>query len=144
MSPKEVVPVQMADRHPGRLVVLSDEECWQLVRGRPVGRVAWVGSEGVSVLPVNFVAEGDTLVLRTTAYSQLARECADREVAFEVDQIDEEHHTGWSVLFRGRCERQARLSDGPAPWVTGPRVLGLRIEVRSVTGRRLQAPVSPS
>nr|WP_321164033.1 pyridoxamine 5'-phosphate oxidase family protein [Nocardioides sp. Root682] len=139
-----MVPVQIADRHPGRLVVLSDEECWQLVRSSPIGRVAWAGSEGVSVLPVNFAAEGDTLVLRTTAYSQMARECADRDVAFEVDQIDEEHHSGWSVLLRGRCERQERVGDGPAPWVTGPRVLGLRIVVRSVTGRRLQPPVSSS
>ncbi|WP_235531106.1 pyridoxamine 5'-phosphate oxidase family protein [Nocardioides sp. Root614] len=136
--------MQIADRHPGRLVVLSDEECWQLVRSSPIGRVAWAGSEGVSVLPVNFAAEGDTLVLRTTAYSQMARECADRDVAFEVDQIDEEHHSGWSVLLRGRCERQERVGDGPAPWVTGPRVLGLRIVVRSVTGRRLQPPVSSS
>ncbi|KRA32450.1 hypothetical protein ASD81_12860 [Nocardioides sp. Root614] len=114
------------------------------MRSSPIGRVAWAGSEGVSVLPVNFAAEGDTLVLRTTAYSQMARECADRDVAFEVDQIDEEHHSGWSVLLRGRCERQERVGDGPAPWVTGPRVLGLRIVVRSVTGRRLQPPVSSS
>lgn len=134
--------MQMSDRHPGRLVVLSDEECWQLVRSRPVGRVAWAGSDGMTVLPVNFAAEDGVIVLRTTAYSQLARECADRDVAFEVDQIDEENHSGWSVLFRGRCQRQERVGDGPAPWVTGPRVLGLRIEVRSVTGRRLQAPVS--
>ncbi|GAA1537496.1 pyridoxamine 5'-phosphate oxidase family protein [Nocardioides humi] len=122
---------------PGRLVVLSDEECWDLLRSRPVGRLAWSGGEGVSVVPVNFAVEGDAVLLRTTPYSAMARDCADREVAFEVDQIDEEGHGGWSVLVRGRCERERRASDGPTPWATGPRVLGLRIAVESLTGRRV-------
>ncbi|MCR1783270.1 pyridoxamine 5'-phosphate oxidase family protein [Nocardioides carbamazepini] len=129
--------MQESDIQPGRLVVLSEEECWDLLRSRPVGRLAWSGAEGVSVIPVNFVVEDDTVLLRTTPYSLLARDCADREVAFEVDDIDEQRHGGWSVLVRGRCERERVRSDGPRPWVTGPRVLGLRVAVVSVTGRRL-------
>ncbi|WP_436700353.1 pyridoxamine 5'-phosphate oxidase family protein [Nocardioides sp. BYT-33-1] len=134
---EEVVPVQESDVQPGRLVVLSEEECWELLRSRPVGRLAWSGAEGMSVVPVNFAVGEGTVLLRTTPYSLMARDCADREVAFEVDDIDEQRHDGWSVLVRGRCVRERIASDGPRPWVTGPRVLGLRIAVGSVTGRRL-------
>ncbi|TNM39685.1 pyridoxamine 5'-phosphate oxidase family protein [Nocardioides albidus] len=126
-----------SDVRPGRLVELSDDECWDLIRSRPVGRVAWSGAQGVSVIPVNFTVDGDTVLLRTTPYSLMARDCADREVAFEVDEIDGERHEGWSVLVRGRCEREERPSEGPHPWATGSRVLGLRIAVRSLTGRRV-------
>ncbi|GAA4098734.1 pyridoxamine 5'-phosphate oxidase family protein [Nocardioides kongjuensis] len=126
-----------SDVRPGRLVVLSDDECWDLLRSRPVGRVAWSGVQGVSVVPVNFAVDGDTVLLRTTPYSLMARDCVGREVAFEVDDVDEERHEGWSVLVRGRCEREERPSDGPRPWATGSRLLGMRITVRSLTGRRI-------
>ncbi|WP_182376790.1 pyridoxamine 5'-phosphate oxidase family protein [Nocardioides sp. WS12] len=128
------------DVQPGRLVVLSDAECWDLVRSRPVGRVAWSGVDGVSVVPVNYAVVDGQILLRTTPYSLLARDCPNREVAFEVDDLDETVHGGWSVLLRGRCEREERLSEGKAPWVTGPRILGMRIDVRSVSGRRVEPP----
>ena len=126
-----------SDVRPGRLVVLSDVECRDLLRSRPVGRVAWSGDQGVSVVPVNFVVEGDAILVRTTPYSLMARDCAGREVAFEVDDLDDDQRTGWSVLVRGRCERDERRAAGPQPWATGSRTLALRVAVRSVTGRRI-------
>ncbi|GAA3518051.1 pyridoxamine 5'-phosphate oxidase family protein [Nocardioides daeguensis] len=126
-----------SDVRPGRLVVLSDDECWDLLRSRPVGRIAWSGDQGVSVVPVNFAVDGEAILLRTTPYSLMARDCAGQEVAFEVDEIDDEHRRGWSVLVRGRCEREERPSEGPHPWATGSRLLGLRIGVRSLSGRRI-------
>lgn len=127
----------MSDVRPGRLLVLSDAECWDLLRSHTVGRVAWSGIEGVSIVPVNFVVDADAVVLRTTPYSLMARDCGNREVAFEVDDLDHEAHLGWSVLVRGRCHREERATEGPRPWVTGARVLGLRITPRAVTGRRI-------
>lgn len=129
--------MQQPDVRPGRLAVLSDDECWDLLRAQPVGRIAWSGIEGVSVVPVNFSVVGNTILLRTTPYSLMARDCAGREAAFEVDGIDGEEHTGWSVLARGRCDRELQAHESPAPWATGPRVLGLSLVIRSVTGRRI-------
>ncbi|MCX6399175.1 MAG: pyridoxamine 5'-phosphate oxidase family protein [Propionibacteriales bacterium] len=128
----------MSDLNPGRLVVLSEKECWDLVRSRPVGRIAWSGTEGVSVTPVNYTVAHGVILVRTTPYSLLARDCPEREVAFEVDDLDENVHGGWSVVLHGRCRREERSSEGNATWVTGPRVLGLRIDVRSVSGRRVE------
>ncbi|HWI42391.1 MAG TPA: pyridoxamine 5'-phosphate oxidase family protein [Nocardioides sp.] len=121
----------------GRLVEIGEPECWDLLSTRPVGRIAWRGSEGVSVFPVNFAVEGHAVVLRTSPYSLIARDCVDREVAFQVDQIDEDDHTGWTVLLRGRCVREPRPADAATPWVTGPRLLGLKVDARSISGRRV-------
>lgn len=126
-----------SDIQPGRLAVLSDGECWDLLRSQPVGRIAWSGIQGVSVVPVNFTVVDEAIILRTTPYSLLARDSADREVAFQVDHLDLERHEGWSVLARGRTHRADRSPEHPQPWATGSRVLGLRIDVRSVSGRRL-------
>lgn len=122
---------------PGRLVELTQDECWARVRSEQVGRIAWTGAEGISVIPANFAVDGQEIVLRTSPYAALGRECGDRDVAFEVDHLDADQHTGWSVLLRGRCRREDRASDQPTPWASGRRTLGLRIEVRSVSGREV-------
>jgi hypothetical protein len=126
--------------HSPHLVDLEADECWSLAASRPVGRLAWAGPHGPTVIPVNFTATGSEVIVRTTAYSEVARECDDALVAFEVDDVDPSAHSGWSVLFRGR----ARLEYG-APkdetehevWLSGPRSLRLRIAVTEVTGRRI-------
>lgn len=125
----------------GQLIPLSDEECWDLVRSSPVGRLAWHADSETSVVPLNFevdtVDERQVIRIRTSPYSALARDCVDRDVAFEVDRIDPEHRGGWSVLLRGRCTHEGHAADGPQPWAAGSRMLGLSIQVRSVSGRRV-------
>jgi hypothetical protein len=124
------------------LVDLPTEECWQLLMSRPVGRLAWSGPHGPTVIPVNFTADGQNVLIRTKAYSEAARECDDTMVAFQVDSFDEEARQGWSVLVRGRAhfEYQSPTTSGdPDVWVDGPRSLRLRVEVTEVTGRRILA-----
>jgi hypothetical protein len=123
------------------LADLSTDECWQLAASRPVGRLAWSGPHGPTVIPVNFAVDGHRVLVRTKAYSQAARECEDTMVAFQVDSFDEDSRAGWSVLLRGRAhfEHQSPPGDAdPDVWVSGPRSLRLRIEVSEVTGRRIQ------
>ena len=124
-----------------RLVDLTPAECWDLAASRPVGRLAWNGPHGPTVIPVNFSVDGQSVVLRTSAYTAAAQEAEDGPVAFQVDSFDSEAHTGWSVLMRGRAHRETVDSDhaDPQPWVPGPRTLRLRIEVDEITGRALKA-----
>jgi nitroimidazol reductase NimA-like FMN-containing flavoprotein (pyridoxamine 5'-phosphate oxidase superfamily) len=122
------------------LADLSTDECWQLAASRPVGRLAWSGPHGPTVIPVNFSVDGQHVLVRTKAYSEAARECEDTMVAFQVDSIDEDTRSGWSVLLRGRAHfeyQSVSTDDDPEPWVSGPRSLRLRIEVSEVTGRRI-------
>ena len=125
---------------PLHLTDLGADECWSLAATRPVGRLAWTGSHGLTVIPVNFTVTGAEVVVRTTAYSEVARECDDSPVAFEVDDIDTDTRSGWSVLLRGRGHLEYGPPHGeaePDVWLSGPRSLRLRISVTEVTGRRL-------
>jgi len=127
----------------GRLIEIPEPECWELLASRPVGRVAFDDGAGPTVLPVNHAVVDEAVRFRTSPHSALATHLAGQRVAFQVDDVDEFHQSGWSVLVRGR----ARLVDNvvehggeePAPWPAGQRPLLVEIETFSVTGRRLLA-----
>jgi len=127
----------------GRLREIDEEECWELLEPRPVGRIAYVDEQGPIVLPVNFVLVDRTVIFRVSAYSVLGRNLPGAAAAFQADEIDEYTRSAWSVLVRGRVEiadtddlpKEAR----PRPWVEGPRTLFLRLVPTQVSGRRLLA-----
>lgn len=120
---------------------LSEEECYELLAARPVGRVAYAVATGPVVLPVNYVLDGRDILFRTSPYTELGREMLRGRVAFEVDDIDAFRESGWSVLVRGDAAYDdsdvLRPLDSPGPWAAGSRHLMVRITPRLVTGRRL-------
>lgn len=132
------------DPGPGGLEPLPAEHCLDLLATRTVGRLAYVARAGVpDVAPVNYVLDGRDVLLRSGPGPKL--QAAERRdlVAFEVDDIDERSHTGWSVVLVGRARRlspaeRARLSTLPAPWAAGPRDEVVRITAVRITGRRLR------
>ena len=129
----------------GHLVDLTARECLELLETCKVGRVAWCGAAGPTVIPVNYVLHDGAVWIRSTPYSMLARETAGGQMAFEVDGVDEVARSGWSVLVRGRAERRppAELPpDLPAveTWPEGPRPFVLSIDLRELTGKRLLVP----
>jgi nitroimidazol reductase NimA-like FMN-containing flavoprotein (pyridoxamine 5'-phosphate oxidase superfamily) len=129
----------------GKLVDLPLDECTRLLAERSVGRVAWTGPAGPTVLPVNYVVVDDGIWFRTTAHSSLATEVDDQPVAFQVDEVDEFTRSGWSVLARGTAHvvfdaaRLPRTWSGPETWPSGAHALYVVIEPHVVTGKRLFA-----
>lgn len=109
-----------------------------------MGRFAFVESaRALSVVPVNYVSRADGSVLFCTGPGPKLS-AADRRdvVALQVDDVDEQSHTGWSVLVVGRARRltaseTSRLRDVPLPWATGPRHQVVLIEPTRLEGRRL-------
>ena len=69
---------------------LDADECWALVSDAVVGRVGWSSPEGISVVPVNFRVVEGVIVFHTTHESFLAGLAAPTEVAFQVDEIDQD------------------------------------------------------
>jgi uncharacterized protein len=131
------------------LEVLSDRECLQLLAGHSVGRVGLsVGALPV-VLPVNYVVDGDQVVLRTGFGSKLSAAMRNAVVCLEVDDIDVVYHTGWSVLVTGtareltgaEAERASHLPLRPWSPTAGDHLVAISIELLS--GRRIgqRAPV---
>ena len=123
------------------LRALSDSECVELLRRHRFGRLA-LGLEGwPAILPVNYVFDGASVIIRTAPGSKLD-EAPLRVVAFEIDDADRYAHWGWSVLvqgpafdisFVGRAFRAPPGSAGEAMGARGPRPL---VEDQCCAGER--------
>lgn len=127
------------------LAVLSESTCLDLLRGGVVGRVALCTTEGPQIFPVNYSVFESSIVFRTTAYSVLGTHAWQSRLAFEIDALDSEQETGWSVLATGSG---SRVNPGPVldeivrqwnprPWVSGTRPLYVRLVWDSLSGRRI-------
>lgn len=128
------------------MVVLPEFECWQLLQNRRpcVGRLGFVDAGWPLILPVNYLAVGTLLYIRTAPGGKLLAAVQRQRVTFEIDDVDEVTETGWNVLAFGRL----RLVTDPAeveevrrrplrPWARGDRPHLLRMDVAVVSGRRL-------
>jgi len=133
-----------AESRPGQFQELTEEECLGLLRSRRLGRVAY-DDAGPVVLPVNYVIDSGTVLFCTSPYSSLGQHLRASQAAFEVDEIDDETHAGWSVLVRGPA-KYVELTDlpvaaaRPTPWrgCEGAQSLHVRITPRLISGRRLE------
>ncbi len=127
---------------PGDLTQLTLQECRELLTSRAVGRLVYVARKGVpDIVPVNYTFDGHAILIRSGAGPKLQAAQRRDVVAFEVDQIDEESHTGWSVVVIGQASLLRPEDIGPErriePWASGPRRSTVRIDPRRIHGRRL-------
>jgi nitroimidazol reductase NimA-like FMN-containing flavoprotein (pyridoxamine 5'-phosphate oxidase superfamily) len=128
------------------LVVLSREECLELLAGATLGRIGVSVGALPLVLPVNFCVDGDHIVLRTGAGTKLDAASRHAVVSFEVDDIDPHFHGGWSVVVTGMAAplaSEAELARARAlplvPWAApGDRYVAITLE--DVSGRRIGPP----
>jgi uncharacterized protein len=124
---------------------LSSEECRLRLAAGSVGRVAWNTVDGPQILPVTYAVHNDAVVFRTAAYGPLADLRHVRRVAFEIDEIDGETRTGWSVLVTGQSRAAAKAGElvelwskaDPVPWAPGTRNLFIEISIDQLTGRSI-------
>ncbi|MEX1165066.1 MAG: pyridoxamine 5'-phosphate oxidase family protein [Nitriliruptor sp.] len=133
------------------LEVLSYEECLELLGARRVGRIALVNAGSPVIVPVNYVLDGTSVVIRSAPGAKLDGADRSRPVAFEIDEHDPESRTGWSVLVTGLAEpleepdEVERFDRELDAWALGDRddVHLLRVRAESITGRRLDVPAAP-
>lgn len=128
---------------------LTEEECFALIRGKVIARLAFADDDGPAVLPVNFGIAGKDIVFRIEAGSHL-RDVLHGRVAVEIDETDVDAGTGWSVLIRGKG-REIPPNDVPAllkqmgenfphPWAEGVHNIWAAVTPERVTGRHLSFP----
>ncbi len=124
----------------GHNTPLSREECRQLLRGHHMGRVSWAGAEGIQVLPVSYAVSEDRIVLRTAEGSMLAGLVEPQQVGFEIDDLDAETQTGWSVLVQGTSGPGEQLEgELTEPWAPGARPVVVAITPSAYSGRAIAA-----
>jgi nitroimidazol reductase NimA-like FMN-containing flavoprotein (pyridoxamine 5'-phosphate oxidase superfamily) len=130
---------------------LDEAEAIALMATAEIGRLAYSGRYGITILPVNFRLFEETIVFRTRQDSSVDEDLrtgiagAEFIVAFEIDRIDAHRREGWSVLVQGTAHHvvsdaeQAKVSRaGVEPWPGGDRELFLRIVPTRVSGRRIR------
>jgi len=126
-------------------IELTYATCAELLATGEVGRVAVCTADGPRIIPVNYTVVDDTVVFRTTPYSVLGMHAWNGRLAFEVDDLDPEHRSGWSVVATGRGTvvednaelRRIQSTAGPNPWAGGQRWLVIRLRWDDLTGRRI-------
>lgn len=131
----------MADTSTGQ-GALSSDDCWDLLRMKELGRLAYIIDGAPAIVPINYVVDGDQLVFRTTDGTKLHNLLADPRVAFEVDEVDDNEETGSSVVLRGEAhvlsaDEEFRIEQvGLRAWLGHDRPVLVAIRPSEVTGRR--------
>jgi nitroimidazol reductase NimA-like FMN-containing flavoprotein (pyridoxamine 5'-phosphate oxidase superfamily) len=141
---------QVSPGEPAVLEDLDEAECLRLVSPGGIGRIAFSGRFGPTVLPVNYQLHEGTIVFRTAEDSPTDEDLrtgianAEYKVAFEIDDFSLTAREGWSVLVQGalhpvesEAERASVRESGVQPWASGARDLYLRVIPSRITGRRI-------
>jgi nitroimidazol reductase NimA-like FMN-containing flavoprotein (pyridoxamine 5'-phosphate oxidase superfamily) len=128
-----------------RLQSLTRTECLELLSRGSLGRVAFTERALPAIRPVNYALVGNQVLLRTEAEG-LGRRLDGQIVAFEVDEMDVDTGTGWSVVVTGtaRLLRRAgdlmRLDSQPLVSLAGAdHSAGVCIVPGEITGRRIRS-----
>jgi len=125
---------------------MSRDECLQLMKSVPVGRIVYTRQALPAVELVNFAVDNGDIILRTDHSGKLAAATRGAVVAFEADSLDYDRHVGWSVTIVGQSQEVTdpdevgRLEQiGLRPWAPGERQHFIRIRPGILNGRRLSA-----
>ena len=126
------------------LEILDRIECMRLLEGAALGRLAVsIGALPV-IVPVNFLMDGDRILIRTGEGTKLDAATRGTVVAFEADHVDPLSHSGWSVCVTGRATELREVDDleraGTLPlphWVPNGASHYVAVSLDLVSGRRL-------
>jgi nitroimidazol reductase NimA-like FMN-containing flavoprotein (pyridoxamine 5'-phosphate oxidase superfamily) len=118
---------------------LSLDECWEMLREEEFGRLAFRLVDEVHITPINYAADGETLLFRTAEGNKLLSVVMGSEVAFEIDRYGED--AARSVVVRGSArllpEDEAHRSENVSlrPWVPSLKYNVVEITPKVITGR---------
>ncbi|BAD60748.1 pyridoxamine 5'-phosphate oxidase family protein [Nocardia farcinica] len=126
-----------------KLSTISDTECRVLLRSVPVARIAYLEDGVPAIRPINFTVAGDRIVVWTVPGAH-GSAVTGQTVAVQVDRIDPDSHSGWTVLITGPAtaisdiDELVAAADIPRrPWVTTPHDQVIGIDIERISGLRL-------
>jgi uncharacterized protein len=121
---------------------LTLDECWEMLREEEFGRLAYRLVDEVHITPINYAADGGSLLFRTAEGNKLLAVAMGSEVAFEIDRYGED--SARSVVVRGTArllpeDEAHRAENVPLrPWVPMLRYNVVEIEPKVVSGRAFE------
>src|SRR6266496_2815123 len=108
---------------------LDEAECLRLISPGGLGRLAYSGRFGLTVMPVNYRLHEGSIVFRTEQDSPTDEDLrtgiagAEYRVAFEVDDVDTDARAGWSVLMQGDAHHVDSADEAASVRQPGVRVV---------------------
>jgi len=131
------------DRSERYFEALAREQCLDLLESNHLGRVAWQAADLPQILPVAYAMHQGLVYFRTAPDGILSELAQPTRVALEVDELDQQTRSGWSIVLHGRTsavsepEALADLwaADSLVPWAGGNRTLFICIRPDRVSGR---------
>jgi uncharacterized protein len=132
------------------LTDLGRDECLRLLGASTVGRVVVVRpTEGTPVIrPVNYAFDdvSQSVVFRCIPGTKFASLMRAARAWFEIDDVDADRRSGWSVIVIGVTEVVTSPTEvrrleaiGVESWISGDDAEWVRIRARVVSGRRVRA-----
>lgn len=130
------------------LIDLSVEQCEELLAGAALGRLGVIVDGRPEIFPVSHVFDPARrcVAFPTNERTKLHAARNWPWVAFEVDGVEADGASGWSVMIVGRAEEitepdeiRRLFSRRRALWRSGDAVRWLRIVPAKTTGRRIRA-----
>lgn len=129
----------MTTRHREQLEEIDAGECLELLAGERVGRIGVVVRGRPEIFPVNYSLDAsDSIIIRTSIGTKLEA-AVNHHVVFEVDHVEPDLLSGWSVVVHGVAHQTGRVVEGAhhlKTWRDDTPYL-LRIAGMSVSGRRI-------
>jgi hypothetical protein len=132
------------------LTDLGRDECLRLLGASTVGRVVVVRpTEGTPVIrPVNYAFDdvSQSVVFRCIPGTKFASLMRAARAWFEIDDVDADRRSGWSVIVIGVTEVVTSPTEvrrleaiGVESWISGDDAEWVRIRARVLSGRRVRA-----
>lgn len=125
------------------VAILSENECWDLLKGVALGRLVTSVDGRPQIFPVNFAVQRRTVLFRTAEGTKLVSVAINNRVAFEAD--DHDVAEGWSVIIEGtarsvRTDKELEEAERAhlLPWTASTKTHYVRIHPERVTGRRFR------
>lgn len=136
------------ERDQGPVRALTAEECWEFLAASSLGRIATHAGDVLDIFPVNFYADGSSILFRTAPGSKLLELTINERVTFEVDGYDDE--VGWSIVVKGAAralERQSEIETADAlplhSWIPTVKAVFVRITPARVSGVHFRRQPEP-
>jgi len=136
------------EHNEGPVEELSESESWQLLRDSSFGRLAVSAAGELDIFPINYYADGSTILLRTAPGTKLVEMTINGYVAFEIDGYTDTE--AWSVVAKGSArwlDTRAEIDEADAQpltsWIPTLKYVYVRITPTHVSGRRFVRGVEP-
>lgn len=124
------------------VIELTEDECWDLLIGTMLGRLAVSVADKPELYPVNFLAHDRRILIRTVEGTKLVSMAVNNKVALEAD--GRSLHSVWSVVVKGTVRElttEAEITTAEQlslrPWTASVKTTYMEITPSQIRGRRI-------